>query len=145
MLLDEYSFEEIYAHLKEIDSAFIPRLSETLDLDEYARKIFDKAEIYGKREDLDAESAQLVALLAVYVNKDFSYITHVGVLPEFQGEGLAQGMLTELIADVGARKIALEVDKHNIPAIRLYQKNGFEIIDSWGPNWRMERVGESAS
>lgn len=58
-------------------------------------------------------------------------IQTIGVLPEFEGRGIARAMLDDLIAEAirrGAQNIMLEVSSTNPRAQRLYQRYGFEHI-----------------
>lgn len=58
-------------------------------------------------------------------------IQTIGVLPEFEGRGIARAMLDELIAEAarrGAADIMLEVSSTNPRAQKLYQRYGFEHI-----------------
>lgn len=58
-------------------------------------------------------------------------IQTIGVLPEFEGRGIARAMLDELIAEAirrGAQDVMLEVSSTNPRAQRLYQRYGFEHI-----------------
>ena len=58
-------------------------------------------------------------------------IQTIGVLPEFEGRGIARAMLDELIAEAarrGAADILLEVSSTNPRAQRLYARYGFEHI-----------------
>jgi ribosomal protein S18 acetylase RimI-like enzyme len=136
MKLIGYTLEDIYNHLDEIDSAFTPKLSSHINLKNYAEKIFDSAVIYGKRDN-----NKLVAMIAAYANnEEYCFITHVGVLPEFQGRGVAQELLTELINDLGNITFYLEVNKTNLPAIKLYQKNGFETVYIYDAYQKMKRA-----
>ncbi len=58
-------------------------------------------------------------------------IQTIGVLPEFEGRGIARAMLDELIAEAarrGAQDIMLEVSSTNPRAQLLYHRYGFEHI-----------------
>jgi len=58
-------------------------------------------------------------------------IQTIGVLPEFEGRGIARAMLDELIAEAvrrGAEDVMLEVSSTNPRAQRLYLRYGFEHI-----------------
>ncbi|MCC9069266.1 ribosomal protein S18-alanine N-acetyltransferase [Arthrobacter cryoconiti] len=58
-------------------------------------------------------------------------IQTIGVLPEFEGRGIARAMLDELIAEAvrrGAMDIMLEVSSTNPRAQELYRRYGFEHI-----------------
>lgn len=58
-------------------------------------------------------------------------IQTIGVLPQFEGRGIARAMLAELIDEAqrrGAADVLLEVSATNPRAQRLYLRNGFEHI-----------------
>ncbi len=58
-------------------------------------------------------------------------IQTIGVLPEFEGRGIARAMLVELIGEArrrGARDVMLEVSSTNPRAQELYRRFGFEHI-----------------
>ena len=58
-------------------------------------------------------------------------IQTIGVLPEFEGQGIARAMLDELLAEAskrGATEVMLEVSAVNPRAQRLYQRYGFTHI-----------------
>lgn len=58
-------------------------------------------------------------------------IQTIGVLPEFEGRGIARAMMDELIAEAvrrGAGEIMLEVSSTNPRAQRLYERYGFTHI-----------------
>ncbi|MCQ9164643.1 MULTISPECIES: ribosomal protein S18-alanine N-acetyltransferase [unclassified Arthrobacter] len=58
-------------------------------------------------------------------------IQTIGVLPEFEGRGIARAMLAELIGEArrrGARDVMLEVSATNPRAQELYRRFGFEHI-----------------
>lgn len=58
---------------------------------------------------------------------------HFGILPEFQGKGLASVMLCESLKHVKEKgyQVKLEVHKSNIKAIGLYKKHGFEYLGDY--------------
>jgi [ribosomal protein S18]-alanine N-acetyltransferase len=63
--------------------------------------------------------------------EDEAEILMVAVSPEEQGRGLARRLLARhlgRLAARGARKVFLEVDEGNDPAIRLYTRAGFEQV-----------------
>lgn len=58
-------------------------------------------------------------------------IQTIGVLPEFEGRGIARAMMDELIAEAvrrGAGEVMLEVSSTNPRAQRLYERYGFTHI-----------------
>lgn len=58
-------------------------------------------------------------------------IQTIGVLPEFEGRGIARAMMDELLAEAvrrGAAEVLLEVSSANPRAQNLYKRYGFEHI-----------------
>lgn len=120
------SKSEIAAHLCACDDAFVPPLSSGLDLDDYAHKIFDKAQCFEAWE-----GNVLLGLVAVYCNAPdrlVSFITHVSVLPNSHGKGIASRLMANCIShvrDLNFACVELEVDSKNDAAIALYKKHAF--------------------
>lgn len=59
------------------------------------------------------------------------YITNVGVLPSYRGQGIGAmlvGFLKEYSKTENADFITLEVRKSNSVAIKLYNKMGFKVV-----------------
>lgn len=59
------------------------------------------------------------------------YITNVGVLPSYRGQGIGAmlvGFLKEYSKTENADFITLEVRKSNSVAIKLYNKTGFKVV-----------------
>lgn len=60
-------------------------------------------------------------------------IYSIAVHPDFRGKGLGQSFIDRIIAiaqSEGLKKITLEVNVSNLPAIRLYERNGFEYVST---------------
>ena len=63
--------------------------------------------------------------------EDEAEILSVAVAARQRGRGLARNLLDlhlRRLAGLGARAVFLEVDEHNRPAIRLYDRAGFREI-----------------
>lgn len=59
---------------------------------------------------------------------DEGYISNVAVAPAFRRRGIADALIVELLRRADALSLSfvtLEVREHNIPAISLYENNGF--------------------
>jgi ribosomal protein S18 acetylase RimI-like enzyme len=124
------SESELHKHLILCDEYFFPKLSSRVDLNEYSRKLVLKAvkfEAWNYR--------QLVGLVAVYVNNPdmhTAFVTNVSILPTFVGRGIAKELIQQCIQYVKAqqyKKLVLEVADSNQPAIRLYRKVGFSVME----------------
>lgn len=60
-----------------------------------------------------------------------AYITNIAVSGEFRRNGIARKLLAEACKGAGERKcefITLEVRESNLPAISLYESEGFEKV-----------------
>ncbi len=81
---------------------------------------------------LVAEDQQGVyGYVAVQIVVDEAYVANLMVDPKRRRCGLGGLLLQKVMMwawSRGARRMTLDVDVSNIPAIRLYEKSGFEII-----------------
>lgn len=68
-----------------------------------------------------------IAYIVVIDSIDVYEIFEIGVLEEYRRKNIASRLLESLDLD---KKIFLEVREDNIPAIRLYEKNGFKKIST---------------
>ncbi|MFQ4150032.1 ribosomal protein S18-alanine N-acetyltransferase [Arthrobacter sp. LAPM80] len=81
-----------------------------------------------EHEDGERQAVGYAGLMCVPPIGD---IQTIGVLPEFEGRGIARAMMDELIAEAvrrGAEDIMLEVSSTNPRAQNLYRRYGFEHI-----------------
>jgi len=130
--VNESTEDDIRPHLFYCDGQFTPRLSERVDLSEYSRKIRAKAFTFEAWK-----SRTLVGLVAAYFNipDSFCYITNVSVFADYGGRGIANRLLVACFdkakAD-GVKTVSLEVSKDSHPAIRLYEKFGFQVVEHRG-------------
>lgn len=79
----------------------------------------------------DDESGELVAYAIVMWIPDEVHLLNLSVAAPRQRRGLGRALLDWLIADAahrGARGMLLEVRPSNLPALRLYERSGFERI-----------------
>lgn len=64
-----------------------------------------------------------------------AYVYAFGVVPERRRQGVGRAMLAEVIArlrDEGWRRVALEVESQNAPALALYRGLGFALVTTYG-------------
>ena len=76
-----------------------------------------------------------------HIDKDIAsgrYYLGVCVLPEYQGKGIGK-KLVEMLFKLHKEDTYLTVDKKNIPAINLYEKFGFKMIEERDTNYLYKR------
>lgn len=128
------SFEFVYDTLKDMSSLFVPPLSESLDIESYAKKLSDKAQfVVCMNED------KMIGFTAYYLNSFAQqiYITLICVDTKYQSYGIGGMMLNYVASCTGEsdklyETIALEVNKKNGKAHRFYLKQGFEEQEDRG-------------
>jgi len=127
------SEQDIYAHLVQCNESFIPRLEERVDIQEYSKKIAEKAVTF---EAWSGDS--LAGLVAAYFNEpkgQIGYITSVSIMKDYMGMGVAS-TLVDLSIDYarehGFETIMLEVAKGNEHAVQLYRRLLFREFEDKG-------------
>lgn len=116
----------LITHFKALDKTFTDELSMRTSIEEYADKLISKScrfEVW--------DNGKLIGLLAVYLNLEgtpFIFISNISMLPEHQGKGIANTLLSKLIEY--AKKceflyVELEVSAQNSRAQKFYRKLGF--------------------
>ena len=136
--VDAATVAAIGAHLRRCDADFVPRLSERLDVAQYAARIRAKAATF------EAWSGDvLVGLVAAYLNDpggEAGFVTSVSVEAQFQGTGIADALMhncVRLAQERGFRRVELEVHDSNERAIALYRRHRFEVSGTKGEFLRM--------
>lgn len=124
--VNESGVAAVKRHLQACDDAYLPRLSERVDLDRYASKLHQFATRYEAWQD-----DTLIGLLAAYFGATGErevFVSNVSVAPAMTGRGIGTTLLTSLVTDARARNcgsIRLESDPRNHAAQKLYSKLGF--------------------
>lgn len=113
--------------LKQLDNYFYPALSKRVNLNIYADKLISKGSI-----DLAySTNGEPVGLIGYYCNDTESgaaYISVLGVLPKYQGKGIARTLLQMCIANCrtqNMKTVTVKTEKQNQKALKLYTKHGF--------------------
>lgn len=133
-LSNKASEAEIAEHLLRCDADFVPPLSGRVEMQDYARKIANKATRFEAWS-----GGKLIGLVAAYCNdqvKRIAYITSVSLLKDWTGKGIGARLMaqcTEHAKVSGMQRISLEVAQDNAPAIKLYEKSGFSKSKANGP------------
>jgi len=105
------------------------------------------------RNDIDLERSprwtvdgNLAAVALLAIRAERGWIGGFGVAPAFRGHGMGGVCVADVLRiarDAGAATLELEVLEHNVGAIRLYERSGFEQIDELIV-WRRERLSVDA-
>lgn len=59
------------------------------------------------------------------------WITTLGVLPPYRRRGIARALLAACEARIGMPRVRLSVRRSNLPAILLYEGNGYRQVEVW--------------
>ena len=122
------SQKDLYLHLEKCNHLFVPPLSDIVNLNDYALKLFEKAYTFEAWD-----KTELVGFIGAYftdrqTNKGF--ISNVSVLEEYNNKGIATQLLNmtkEYAKNNEFDKIGLEVNAKNRTVVAFYKKNKFEI------------------
>lgn len=127
MYIKEISREAVISFLKEVDESFPVPLSHKQSLENLADKFAEKATICA-----EIENNEICSMVAGYINNvvnHMAYISVVATRQEFQGRGMAMGLIREFLEVAfleGLTAVHLYSDTRNEAAIRMYEKIGFE-------------------
>lgn len=120
--------DDLLDYLKAVDKSFPVPLSDKVVLEEYAKKLYDNAEIF-----VAYENDTIVGIFAGYVNDydtKMAYGSVLTVLDTYQGCGIATRLLDAFCDCAKSRnmeKIMFCVYLDNEPAMKLYTKKGFAV------------------
>lgn len=121
------SVNDVERFLYKVDKSFPVPLSQKQDLGALARKLWEKATLCCVWEN--NEICSMVAGYTDNVLNNMAYISVVATLDSARGQGYASRFIEEFIAIAEEKHIQavhLYTDRKNIPAIKMYQKLGFE-------------------
>jgi [ribosomal protein S18]-alanine N-acetyltransferase len=124
-----------------------PEIPEVVKLDQICLGGLWKAEAYLREIESDKstliilclkkseleQQPQIIGMACLWSIVDEAHLTLLGIHPDYRHQGLGQLLLFTLLEDAIARRLewaTLEVNEHNLAAINLYQKYGFQIAGS---------------
>jgi len=130
--------KDILTNLQICDEDFNPPLSQRVNLEEYAQKIFQHAVTF------EAWSNQnLIGLVAAYLDPPLGFITNVSVVNDFKRQNIASALVyrcIEFALKENVKSINLEVNKASVAAIKLYNKFNFKTINEDDPDIKMRLI-----
>ncbi len=65
-------------------------------------------------------------------NEIIGHVIAIAVHPDFRGRGIGKRLMETVLQEfkkLGVKKVYLEVRVNNLPALRLYEKLGFKIVE----------------
>ena len=110
--------------LRELDGILLPKLSERVNVEAYAKKLAAYAELYYV-----VEGGRDIANAAVYMNQGKQcFLSSFGVLTDYQRKGAGRKLMQEIVREAGSRgfvEIRLRVLEANRKAVDFYRSCGF--------------------
>lgn len=131
--------KDVLQHLQTCDNNFLPPLSKKVNLEAYAKKIYEHTTTFEAWHD-----DILIGLVATYfndVNNVVGFITNVSTIKDYGGQGIASKLMNQCIGfgqQNNFESIHLEVFPENGVAINLYKKFGFTEISVRNNNLLMK-------
>ena len=135
--LEEYA---VFSLLVNNDNSFIPPISQSIDIQQYALKLAKHAQFV-----ICSEANTYVGMIAFYTNikENQIYIPYVHVSPNYRRQGIAEYMFNYLQQNIsGYDTMALEVRKENKAACDLYKKLNFKLVEKRGEKYLMVRFNK---
>ena len=131
------SWDRTYAPL--MDAAKVRAQNDTRHQPEHI--VSDMARPHAESFVAVAEDGKVVGYAFADVTKGVLWLDRLHIDPQYQGTGVAAGLLQAVIANyVGERSISLEVIEGNDRAIAFYRKQGFEVTERKGACGTIEGV-----
>ena len=83
-------------------------------------------EFYGYWKD-----KYLAAVVEIRSDEVITHIQSLVVSPDYFRQGIAAKMMTFVLKNFPSNNIIVETGVDNLPAIKLYEKFGFKIVEEW--------------
>ena len=131
---------ELINFLKELNALHSGRLIEQ-NINNYVEKVYKLATIHEIKKD-----GNIIAFIAYYDNdkkRNTAFLSILAIHTKFQNLGYGKLLLNEAVENLkqnNFERFDLEVLKSNIKAIKLYKKNGFQIIGEIGDKYKMRKL-----
>ncbi|HPH96377.1 MAG TPA: GNAT family N-acetyltransferase [Anaerolineaceae bacterium] len=84
------------------------------------------------------EAGQMIGFIAGDQRNEpgLGWITTVGVVPEWRGQGVGSALMASCEAAMGCKRVRLTVRISNASAIRLYERLGYGRVEVWRGYYR---------
>ena len=139
---DQPWLKRLFAQLRGLDAAMVEACPALLEQQWQLQQRIFASDFPGARTELILLDGQPIGVLTLDERQDSLRIVEIGLKPHQRGRGVGEQLLLEVIAhaDLQGKPLELAVMRHN-PAVRLYQRLGFESLPS-APDeaqWQMRR------
>jgi ribosomal protein S18 acetylase RimI-like enzyme len=133
----------LYASTREEELKFVPWTDEQKAM--FLRQQFDAQRLHyrgnydGAEFMLILENGTPIGRLYLHARPDDLRVMDIALMPEHRGRGIGGLLMQELLDANGAagRAVSIHVEQFN-PAIRLYERLGFQQIEAYGPHYLMK-------
>jgi ribosomal protein S18 acetylase RimI-like enzyme len=116
----------------------------TLDFPPLMRRAKDienaKTQFYGFREN-----GCLAAVIEVIMEDKLLEINSLTVCPNYFRKGIANKLISYVLAVIDFSEAIVETAVDNLPAINLYKKHGFVEFKRWTPSHGIEKLAMSVT
>lgn len=118
-------------HPSEMDAEFFCRIFNvsSSESSSYLAEISSDARI---RTFIFTKNGRVLGQAQITMMDGLAYLSGYGILPEFRRQGLGLAflhLLEKTLAAEGITKLTLQVSSKNKPALSLYRKDGFDILE----------------
>jgi len=128
------SSTEIRLHFSRLDEDFLAGLRAQVAFDEYLSKIQSLS-----NHVVAIDGNEIVGAIFYYTQDYSCFITHISVLPEYQGEKIGTQLITHVTEKKELQEIELEVASENQKALHFYLNLGFFQVENRGNFLRMRK------
>ena len=141
----------VYASARQSDFAQRPRLSRTqrvlLEEEFNSRQVSYRIDFPGVRYFVIEQGRRRIGRLYLQETKLTLFLVDLIVLPRWRGGGLGTRLLLDLLSQAAAshRSVSLHVEQTNAAAFRLYERLGFQIIETLPAHYLMRCVPPASS
>lgn len=120
----------LHTFIDQLDHDFDPPLSSRIQIDAYAQRLADNAEVLVAE---DEEHGAPIGVCAFYCNDALTlegYITYLGVIPRARHLKIGQQLVEQSLAIAWShsmRSVALHTTPHDPRLQRFYERSGFAV------------------
>lgn len=126
----DLNLSNLAAFMWAVDGDFVPPLSERLDLDAYARKLFETAVNIIAIRDRETLIQGVVSFYCDPAHYDGAHLSFLAVGPELREQGWARALMlrcSDYVGQAGMSSIRTRTWRGNGPMIRLLEGLGYEF------------------